>query len=251
MTRPVFGSIGRGPAVGSVMNILSSLTDSLRYRGVVGTVTSGMRIALHPLQKRESFRHYEERKFDRKHGVDTAGTLQPRELDLKAEDAVWAHRYEGGRPRETREVLSHLGIAYHRFTFVDIGCGKGRAFLVASDFPFKKIIGVELSADLTRIAGENIKRYRARKQQCKDLQVVCANATEYVLPPGPVVLYLHNPFEAPVMKAFLANVGRSLAAEPRELFMVYLNPTCDAMLAEAPFLVNTRRRSSYSIYRSR
>ena len=233
------------------MSILGTLGDSLRYRGLVGTLRMGARIALYPLQKRESFRHYEERKFDRKHGVDTAGTLQPHELDIRPDDVAWSHRYEGGRPRETREVLSCLGIPYHEYTFVDIGCGKGRAFLVASDFPFKKIIGVELSAELTQIARENIERYRSRKQQCRDFEVVCTNATEYVIPSGPVVLYLHNPFEAPVMKVFLENIGRSLGAEHRALVAVYLNPTCDAMFAEAPFLVSTRRRSSYSIYRSR
>jgi SAM-dependent methyltransferase len=233
------------------MSILGAVGDSLRYRGFLGTLRAGARIVAHPIRKREAFRIFEERRFDRKHGVDTAGTLHPRELDITPEEAVTSHRYEGVRPGEIREVISCLGITHQEFTFVDIGCGKGRALLIASDFPFKRIIGVELSTELTQVARGNVRRYHSRRQQCTDLQVVCTDATKYTLPPGPVVLYLYNPFEAPVMEAFLANVRRALDDEPRQVIAVYLNPTCDAVFANAPFLSNTRRRSSYSIYRSR
>src|SRR5437879_9244696 len=122
------------------MSILRAFGDSLRYRGFLRTLRAGARIVAHPVRKREAFRIYEERRFDRKHGVETSGTLQPHELDITADDAVASHRYEGVRPGEIREVISCLGIAYQQFTFVDIGCGKGRALLIASDFPFKKIV---------------------------------------------------------------------------------------------------------------
>jgi SAM-dependent methyltransferase len=233
------------------MGILSAVGDSLRYRGLLGTLGAGARVVAHPILKREACRLFEEWRFDRRYGVDTAGTLQPHELDIAPAEAVVSHRYEGVRPREIREVIACLRIAYPEFTFVDIGCGKGRALLVASDFPFKRIIGVELSAALTRVAQENLRRYRRGRQQCRELAAVCADATRYVLPSGPLVLYLYNPFDAPVMAAFLARVEAALAAEPRPMVMVYLNPTCDALLAAAPFLANSRRRSSYTIYRSR
>jgi SAM-dependent methyltransferase len=233
------------------MGILSAVGESLRYRGLLGTLGAGARVVAHPILKREAFRIYEERRFDRRYGVDTAGTLQPHELDIAPAAAAVTHRYEGVRPREIRDVISCLRIAYREFTFVDIGCGKGRALLVASDFPFKRIIGVELSAALTRVAQDNLHRYHRRRQRCRDLSAVCADATRYVLPSGPLVLYLYNPFDAPVMEVFLARIERALASEPRPMVMVYLNPTCDALLATASFLANTRRRSSYAVYRSR
>ena len=45
------------------------------------------------------------------------------------------------------------------FTFIDLGSGKGRVLLMASDYPFKKIIGVEFMPELHRAAQENITGY--------------------------------------------------------------------------------------------
>ena len=45
-----------------------------------------------------------------------------------------------------------LHLDFQDFNFVDIGSGKGRALLLASDYPFREIIGIELSPELDRVA---------------------------------------------------------------------------------------------------
>jgi hypothetical protein len=52
-----------------------------------------------------------------------------------------------------RETLAALPIAYDKFAFVDCGSGKGRTLLIASEFPFKFIIGVEFAAEPTAQTG--------------------------------------------------------------------------------------------------
>ena len=51
-------------------------------------------------------------------------------------------------PARFRKVLASLQIAFHDYTFIDFGSGKGRALLLASEFPFKRIIGLEFSPEL-------------------------------------------------------------------------------------------------------
>jgi tRNA G46 methylase TrmB len=45
-------------------------------------------------------------------------------------------------------MVSRLNISFEDFTFFDFGSGKGRALHLASEFPFKNIIGVEFSSKL-------------------------------------------------------------------------------------------------------
>ena len=51
------------------------------------------------------------------------------------------------------------------FTFVDLGSGKGRTLLMASDYPFRRIIGVELLPSLHQIAQENLRQYKSESAE--------------------------------------------------------------------------------------
>ena len=42
--------------------------------------------------------------------------------------------------------------------FIDLGCGKGRAVAVATEYPYASIAGIELSPGLARRARSNMKR---------------------------------------------------------------------------------------------
>jgi len=51
------------------------------------------------------------------------------------------------------------------FTFVDLGSGKGRVLLMASHYPFKRIIGVEFIPELHQVAQENIRKYTEQRTE--------------------------------------------------------------------------------------
>ena len=78
-------------------------------------------------------------------------------------------------PRSTFfKLLRHLDVDYARFTFIDFGCGKGKVLLLAAELPFQRIIGIEFSPALARVAEENLKSYRG-KRRCSNVQVTCAD----------------------------------------------------------------------------
>jgi hypothetical protein len=129
----------------------------------------------------------------------------------------------------------------HTFAFVDLGSGKGRALLVASELPFAKIIGVELSRELHRIAEQNLGRYRSASQRCTTFSLYCMNASEYTFGPEPLVLFLSNPFGRETIRRVLANLEASLVAMPRDAYLVYVNPRFKELMQNSPYLQRVRK----------
>ena len=149
-----------------------------------------------------------------------------------------------------REILNQLAIDFAQFTFVDIGSGKGRALLLAAEYPFRKIIGVELLPELNEIALENIRRFSARQTQCGVIEAVCGDATEFALPAGPLVLLLNNPLPAAGLQEFISQVTSSLRHEPRPVWLIYANPTLEYIVSSSSMLRKVSGTHQYSIFES-
>jgi SAM-dependent methyltransferase len=116
-------------------------------------------------------------------------------------------------------LLASLPIQPEEFTFVDFGAGKGRALLLAAERPFRRVVGVEFSAQLAEIARHNLERYIG-PLQCSDVDVVVADAVDFELPDGPVVAFFFNPFGESVMRVVAGNLARSVARSPRPVWVI-------------------------------
>ena len=179
--------------------------------------------------------------FDERYGVDTSGLIWGEKLSweggLQTEQertgAMWATGYYGIAPSAFEAIMASLGLEWDRYSFVDVGCGKGRALLMATAYPFRQVVGVELSPELARVAQENVLRLKADWRRPMPVTVVAGDATTVDLPDGPLLLYLYHPFAAPVMRAFLRHVRD--AAAGREVVMLYVNAELDGLVvAELP-----------------
>jgi len=122
---------------------------------------------------------------------------------------------------------------FRDFTFIDLGSGKGRTLLMASDYPFRRIIGVELLPSLHKIAQENLGQYKSDEQKCFELESVCGDATAFPLPPDPLVIFLFNPFPESGMRKVVANLGQTLREHPRPVYILYHNPLLEYTLNES------------------
>jgi len=147
-------------------------------------------------------------------------------------------------------MMASLPIQFDQFTFVDLGSGKGRTLLMASEYPFRKIVGVELIAELHRAAEENIGEYRSRSQRCVQIESVLADAREFELPEEPLVLYLFNPLSEQALSDALQRLERSLLQTPRPVWVVYHNPVLETTLGASAFLQKAGGTSQYSLYRT-
>ena len=132
---------------------------------------------------------------------------------------------------------------YANFTFIDLGSGKGRTLLMASDYPFRRIVGVELLPALNAIAQQNLTAYQSGTQKCFALESICGDATSFPLPAGPLVVYLFNPFPEAGLRRALENLRQSLSATPRAAYVLYHNPQLEHVLGESGFLSKVGRAS--------
>jgi SAM-dependent methyltransferase len=172
--------------------------------------------------------------FDEIHGVDTSGLVPAGHLITGHPNDEHVTAYYGVAPSILRTLIDHWRATppphpIHSYTFVDIGAGKGRAILLASEFPFRQVIGVELNPAMADIAEQNIDRWR--KAHASDttasplapIRLLEQDALDFDLPHNPTLLFLFNPFEAPVLKILLRRIETHFANRPGTLDLLYVN----------------------------
>ncbi len=176
--------------------------------------------------------YFEEKheRFDARFGTDTSSPLFERDQKTSV------HFYVPTTVSVIYRILRSLPLRPNKFEFIDMGSGKGRALLVASEFPFTKIIGIELSQQLHDIAEENVERYTPASQQCAAFELHCMDALEYAYGEKPFVLFLFDPFGREILQKIIANLEASLQAKPREAYVVYVYPQYEDLFRNSSVL---------------
>ena len=149
-----------------------------------------------------------------------------------------------------QKAVSQIGL--QDFTFIDLGSGKGRVLLMASEHPFKKIIGVEFMPDLHHVAQENIARYSSDRQQCRQIQSICKDARDFEFPDGPLVVYLFNPFSEATFARVLENLKQSIEQAPRRpVYVAYRFTEFEKLLAQSSWLERVTATERWAVYKNR
>lgn len=161
--------------------------------------------------------------FDTQWGTDTFAMRELHTLAVDPAVAAHARRYQASNGADMPVWFAELGIDCARTTFIDYGCGKGRALLEAARFPFARVIGVEFAPELVEIATRNRDIMQARGALAAPVELVCMDAGQY-LPPvdGDLLCYFYDPFDDVVM----APVADRLTALTQAVTILYLEPNC-------------------------
>src|ERR1700733_6843950 len=148
-------------------------------------------------------------------------------------------------------VSVRAGFDFREFIFLDLGSGKGRTLLMASDYPFRRIVGVELLSALNDAAQDNICKYRSESQKCLAMESICEDASEFAFPNEPTVLFLFNPFPESGLKRVIVNLEQSLRDHPRLVYVLYHNPLLEHVLDRSTALEKVGGTYQYAVYVSR
>lgn len=180
--------------------------------------------------------------FERRYGVRTSDVVSLEKFGLAHEERVY---YSAANWQTLRRTLPRDAVTEND-VFVDLGSGMGRMVLEAAwRYPFKKVIGVELSAELSEIARQNVAGTRLRLR-CKDVELVSSDVLDYEIPRDVTVVFLNNPFRGETFAAVMRKLVASVDDNPREVTVIYFNPT------EDEFLTSTGRfRHVRTVNRSR
>jgi len=190
------------------------------------------------------------RMVDRRLGIETSDERTARDSVIERSVHHDGLRYMTTPSRQFRKAVDALGIEdLSSYTLVDYGSGKGMMLLLAARLGFGSAVGVELDDDLVDIAKENVRAYTAETPElARSIRVVQMDAALFELPPGPVVVFMYNPFGAATLRAVLARIEDSLHRDPRPLSLIYYNPVHKTVLDESELLCQTATTSRWVQY---
>jgi SAM-dependent methyltransferase len=177
--------------------------------------------------------------FDLEFGVRTSGLVAGRHLHAGHKHDRHVTAYYAIAPSVFQSIL----VRWRRcpsvapidsYTFLDLGAGMGRALLLAAEHPFRAAVGVELHPTLARIARNNLALWRAAGRSRVSTRVYCRDAAGFSLPPGPCLVFLFNPFEAPVLRRMLRAWKQDRSRRSGPVDILYVNDEQRNVLACEP-----------------
>jgi len=163
--------------------------------------------------------------YDLRHGIDTCKGSPLEGLTIGGENKERGTRYQPTRVVPLRKLFRLVEpLVPSNSVLVDLGCGKGRVLLVASEFGFKEVRGVEFAHELCEIAKKNCAVFKARKHFKPDWRIIEADVTQYTIEPDETVFFMFNPFDEIILQKVLDNIATSLQMRPRKILIIYYNP---------------------------
>jgi len=161
-----------------------------------------------------------EDEFDAIHGTDTCGLEPLWNFRISSPNRRFGAAYQSTDSDELSSAVNFLGVPVSTFTFIDVGAGKGRTLIIASELGFKRIVGVEFVPELADIARKNL-----AKLGIGNAKVESADAADFQFPQSDLVVYFYNPFSWEVMQKVVAN----LRNHTKRLYVIYKVPKCAAL----------------------
>ena len=159
-------------------------------------------------------------RHERRYGIRTEASIDWAELSDNPDSVD----YEASGYDTLRTAFAQLSVTPED-VFLDLGCGMGRPLALAATFPFRRLIGVELSEQLCEVARENLSHC---ENEGVDVEVLCQKAEHYVIDDDVTVLYMFNPFRGKTLTTVIENLKSSLRRQPRKLTLIYVLPQSQA-----------------------
>ena len=192
---------------------------SVTQRGVLGTITA----ASHALTRRPA--SPAQHPFDRRYGTDTSGLIGGGALATGHPHDVYITAYAGIAPSRFEAALdlwrATITARIEDYTLIDLGCGKGRALLLASRLPFREVIGIELNPQLAAVAQRNARLWQDLGEARSRITIQVGDATQPSLSAGPTILFFYNAFAGPLVNRLADHLSRS--AGPGPIDLIYQN----------------------------
>jgi SAM-dependent methyltransferase len=194
-----------------MMNVWVELIDTFKKKGLNKTIQSVLNaIADWP--------------YDSKYGVKTKGLVRLDGLEITSDNKTRNTGFRPTRVRPLKKLLNSLEFPRNS-VFVDLGCGKGRALVIAAEYGFKKVVGVEFSSVLCKEAKKNLSTYLQKQEIDLEYEIIESDVCDYENKDDENIFYLFDPFDDVVLSRVLKNLDLSIEKKKRKIWLIYNNPT--------------------------
>lgn len=183
------------------------------------------RIAIHIL--------INEIKGEKKYGIKTTGVDELKLNNKNGTDISHATIYMPVSYDLLEIAFTQLKLSQKKH-FLDIGCGKGRALCVAGFEGYKKVTGIDFSAQLCDAASGNITAVKANMPSTV-FTVIHADASSFIIPSDVDCIFLFNPFDEYIMNKVVNNILQSINNHPRKIDIIYVNPLYKELFTKKAF----------------
>jgi hypothetical protein len=228
-------------------NRIYQVTKTFHFMGVRGGVSYYCQRVVRKAMRKDG--RYEPNKSDERFAAESFDASFD-DLAIQSPNAKWGLPYEPWSQDLLDKALRSLPVQLDDYAFIDLGAGKGWALMLASEYSFKNITGVEYSKVLADSASVHIRTHEEKCGSRARIQCIWGDATDFNLPNEPTILYLYNPFQGAVMDRVIANIEMSLRDDPRDLWVIYANPWEGRKFRRSPMFETIEWNSDYSVHRS-
>lgn len=114
------------------------------------------------------------------------------------------------------KFIQNSEVKLEEYSFIDIGCGKGKVLLIASKYNFKNLIGYEINEKIFSILNKNI-----NSLQIKNLMIINESIDVEKIQNKSIV-YFYNPFSENMTNSFFEKLSTN--KNLKNLIIIYVNP---------------------------
>lgn len=165
------------------------------------------------------------RGFDRKYGVKTAGSITLPATSLAQGELTYTSGYRPVNAGAFRRLLKALSLS-RTLHFADLGSGLGRACILASEYGFTKVTGVDISSQFCETARRNILAFRARMPDAPFVEILHADLLDYCEDCDADVFFMYRAFSGEFLHRVLRQLTKLTADRNKKSVIIYCENVC-------------------------
>lgn len=177
---------------------------------------------------------WHEIKGERKYQINTIGVDELDSLEEIGIDTSHASKYLPVDYFILEKLMDFIKSLEDKKGFLDLGCGKGRALVVAARYGFNPVIGLDFHPTLSSEAADLTGTFKHNYPKTI-FKVINNDAFYFEIPENVSTIFLFNPFDEVIMSGVIGNILKTLQLTPRVIRVLYANPVHKDLFIEVGF----------------
>ena len=158
--------------------------------------------------------------FDRKYGIRTSGHVELSDTSFDPSKLRNATAYGPVNGWAFRRLLRNLDLP-KSLHFVDLGCGLARPCIVAAEYGFEKVTGVELAPELCITARENVERCHLPSEKKQRISIIQGDVFDYCERSEDDVFFIFRAFSLEFFRIVRTKLAARALQQDKTLTMIY------------------------------